>query len=312
MYNGIVNVYKPSGMTSFDVIAKMRRIFGQKKIGHTGTLDPMAKGVLVTVLGSATCLADTIVSKEKEYEAELTLGIKTDTDDITGERVDDVALASENEKCFLADREKAEESVRRTILSFVKKYDQIPPKYSAIKINGKKLYEYARAGVEIEIPAREVEIYSIDILSMDLPKVRFLVRCTKGTYIRSLCRDIGEELGLGGTMSDLIRRRVQNFTDENAFTLEKLEELKEIGQLEDTILPTDSLVSCYERADILPEFEKYLLNGNKLSKDMFEIKKNGTEKKECDIIRLYDCSNKLHALYRYDAKDKVYRNYKTL
>ncbi|MBP5732814.1 MAG: tRNA pseudouridine(55) synthase TruB, partial [Lachnospiraceae bacterium] len=191
MLNGMIIVKKEAGFTSNDVVAKMRGICGQRKVGHTGTLDPDATGVLPVCLGNGTKLCDMLAERDKEYVTELLLGVTTDTQDISG--------------TVLSEREvnASEEEVRAAIQSFVGAYDQVPPMYSALKVNGKKLYELAREGKEVERKARRVAILEIEILEMKLPVVKLRVACTKGTYIRTLCHDIGEKLGCGGTMKSL-------------------------------------------------------------------------------------------------------------
>ena len=208
MIHGIINVYKEKGFTSHDVVAKLRGIVGQKKIGHTGTLDPDATGVLPVCLGKATKLCDLLTDKNKTYEAVLLLGKTTDTQDITGEVLEEKSTEA-----------LTEEKVREAIEGFIGDYEQIPPMYSALKVNGKKLYELAREGKVIERKARPVKILDIQILEIDLPKVRMEVSCSKGTYIRTLCHDIGEKLGCGGCMESLIRTRVSTFRIEDAKTL---------------------------------------------------------------------------------------------
>ena len=183
MINGIINIYKEAGFTSHDVVAKLRGIVKQKKIGHTGTLDPDAVGVLPVCFGNATKLCDMLTDKSKEYEACLLLGLETDTQDISG-----TVLAEHEVKV-------SEQEVLEAIKSFEGVYEQIPPMYSALKVNGKKLYELARQGKEVERQPRKVEISYIRILSCELPEVRFVVGCSKGTYIRTLCDDIGKKLG---------------------------------------------------------------------------------------------------------------------
>ena len=201
MIHGIINVYKEKGFTSHDVVAKLRGIVGQKKIGHTGTLDPDATGVLPVCLGKATKLCDLLTDKNKTYEAVLLLGKTTDTQDITGEVLEEKSTEA-----------LTEEKVREAIEGFIGDYEQIPPMYSALKVNGKKLYELAREGKVIERKARPVKILDIQILEIDLPKVRMEVSCSKGTYIRTLCHDIGEKLGCGGCMESLIRTRVSTLS----------------------------------------------------------------------------------------------------
>ena len=185
-WNGVINIYKEAGFTSHDVVAKLRGILHQKKIGHTGTLDPDAEGVLPVCLGKATRLCDMLTDHEKEYEAVLRLGVSTDTQDSSGTILCEKPVAV------------SEEEVRACIVSFLGEQMQIPPMYSALKVNGKKLYELARAGIEVERKARPVTFYEIEVLAMELPLVRIRVRCSRGTYIRTLCHDIGEKLGCGG------------------------------------------------------------------------------------------------------------------
>ena len=200
MINGIVNIYKEKGYTSHDVVAVLRKVVGQKKIGHTGTLDPDATGVLPVCLGRATKVCELLTDHDKTYEALLLLGKTTDTQDISGE------VLEERDPGDLT-----EEEVRSCIESFIGEYDQIPPMYSALKVNGKKLYELAREGKTVERKSRKVQIHGIRILEMNLPHVRMEVDCSKGTYIRTLCHDIGEKLQVGGCMEELERTKVGRF-----------------------------------------------------------------------------------------------------
>ena len=209
MYDGIINVYKEKGFTSFDVVAKMRGILGQKKVGHTGTLDPEAEGVLPVCVGKGTRLCDMLTDRDKTYEATLLLGMETDTQDTTG------TVLSETDASGLT-----EEAVREAVLCFVGDYDQIPPMYSALKVNGRKLCDLARQGVEVERKPRPVKIYDITIRSIRLPEVVMTVSCSKGTYIRTLCHDIGEKLAVGGCMKKLLRTRAAGFRMEDSRTLD--------------------------------------------------------------------------------------------
>ena len=202
MINGIVNIYKEKGYTSHDVVAVLRKVVGQKKIGHTGTLDPDATGVLPVCLGRATKVCELLTDHDKTYEALLLLGKTTDTQDISGE------VLEERDPGDLT-----EEEVRSCIESFIGEYDQIPPMYSALKVNGKKLYELAREGKTVERKSRKVQIHGIRILEMNFPHVRMEVDCSKGTYIRTLCHDIGEKLQVGGCMEELERTKVGRFPE---------------------------------------------------------------------------------------------------
>ena len=250
MLNGIINIYKEKGFTSHDVVAKMRGICKQKKIGHTGTLDPDATGVLPVCLGSGTKLCDMFTDKDKEYVAELLLGVETDTQDVTGQ------ILKQSEVNV------TEEQVREAVLSFQGEYMQIPPMYSALKVNGKKLYELARAGKEVERQARPVTIHEIEIQEMNLPVVKIRVACSKGTYIRTLCADIGEKLGCGGTMQSLLRTKVGIFELKDAVTLSQLEQIRDEQGLESVLYPVDSAFEECPTLHIKPEFRKLLDNGN--------------------------------------------------
>ncbi len=296
MYQGIVILNKEPGFTSFDAVAVCRRIFGQKAVGHTGTLDPMARGVLPICLGRATKLSDLLVSTEKEYEVEMELGRTTDTDDSTGQEL------SQTDPSGLS-----EDQVKDALLHYIGDYDQVPPRYAAIKKDGRKLYEYARAGIEVEMPGRPVSIYEIEILGMELPKVTYRVRCSKGTYIRSLCRDVGRDLGVGAVMTALQRRITSGFTLEQSVTLAELEKAKQEGRLEQYIRPMDQLLEMYGAVTCLPEGEKLLLNGNQLPARMV----TGAELRDQDMYRVY-YKDTLAALYRFESGRNMLRNVKML
>ena len=242
--DGIINVYKEAGFTSHDVVAKLRGICRQKKIGHTGTLDPQATGVLPVCLGSATRACEMLTDRTKEYVAELLLGKITDTQDTTGTVLEEREVAVD------------EAQVREVIGSFVGGYDQIPPMYSALKVNGKKLYELARAGKEVERQARHVDLPAIEILEIRLPVVKFRVECSKGTYIRTLCQDIGEKL------QSLVRTRVGEFRLTDALTLTQLQELRDTGRLEEALLPTDRIFADFHAVHVEEKWRKLIDNGN--------------------------------------------------
>lgn len=280
--DGIVNIYKEKGFTSHDVVAKMRGILKQKKIGHTGTLDPEAVGVLPVCLGKATKLCSLLTDWDKQYEAVLRLGMTTDTEDMTGQILTEAA-------CNVT-----KEQVKEAIESFVGTYEQVPPMYSAKKINGKKLYELAREGKVVERKPTSVTITSIEIKEISLPEVTFVVTCSKGTYIRSLCRDIGQKLGCGGCMAALTRTRTGNFTIEAAIPLKKLEQLRDDGELTNYITPIEQVLSMYEKAQVYKPFEKLLYNGNPLLQSQFQLAGQQTQK-----IRMYDTKGNFIGLYCY-------------
>ena len=249
MINGIINVYKEKDFTSHDVVAKLRGIVKQKKIGHTGTLDPDATGVLPVCLGNATKLCDMLTDKSKEYVTTMRLGFCTDTQDISGEvlKKQEVNVTKED--------------VTEAVMSFVGKYDQIPPMYSALKVNGKKLYELAREGIEIERKARSIEIFAIEIMDINLPDITMKVHCSKGTYIRTLCHDIGLKLGCFATMVSLKRTKVANFLLENAYTLSQIEACVKDEKLQDILTKTEDMFELLS-VRVAPPYEKLLFNGN--------------------------------------------------
>lgn len=289
MVHGILNVYKEKGYTSHDVVAKLRGIVGQKKIGHTGTLDPDATGVLPVCLGKATKVCDLLTDKDKTYRAILRLGITTDTQDVSGQ------VIKERDPRGLK-----EEEVRQAILSFVGAYEQVPPMYSALKVNGKKLYELAREGKTVERKSRPVHIHEIQIQEMNLPRVEFTVTCSKGTYIRTLCHDVGEKLGVGGCMEELERIAVGRFHLRDALTLKEIQEMKEEGTLEEVLRPVDSVFLQYPKMQVKASCESLAFNGNPLPKKGVEVFEGA---KEDQIFRLYTESGEFLALYKKTPKD---------
>lgn len=285
MINGIVNINKETGFTSHDVVAKLRGITNQRKIGHTGTLDPDAKGVLPICFGKATKVCELLTNKDKVYITTLLLGKVTDTQDSSGKVIDEYDVS-----------ELLESDLQRCILSFVGEYMQIPPMYSALKVKGKKLYELAREGVEIERAPRKVLINYIKILRIDLPRVKMEVSCSKGTYIRTLCHDIGEKLNCGGLMENLLRIKVGDFALEESITIDQFEYIFSKGQLGDVLLKVDEIFCDYPRKTVLEGEERLAYNGNAIPLDIIV--------EEADIIngdkvRLYDFNNDFIGIYKY-------------
>lgn len=253
MMDGIINVYKEKGYTSHDVVAKLRGILRMKKIGHTGTLDPDAEGVLPVCLGKATKLCDLLTDKTKTYQAVMLLGQETDTQDTTGEVLAQYPVNA------------TEEEVREAVESFLGPYMQVPPMYSALKVNGKKLYELARAGKEVEREARPVEIFEIHVDSIELPRVTMTVTCSKGTYIRTLCYDIGRKLGCGGCMEHLLRTRVDRFELADSLKLSQIEELRDRGEVENHVIAVDEVFAGLPAYTAVPgDGDKLVHNGNPL------------------------------------------------
>ncbi|MDD3570826.1 MAG: tRNA pseudouridine(55) synthase TruB [Lachnospiraceae bacterium] len=293
--DGIINIYKEKGFTSHDVVAVVRRTINQKKVGHTGTLDPEAEGVLPVCVGRGTKLADYIMAADKQYLAQLTLGKTTTTEDHMGEVIETKPV------------EFNEEKIRIAVSKFTGEVLQIPPMYSAIKIKGKKLYELAREGKEVERAARKIYIENIEITRFIPPnEVEILVTCSKGTYIRTLCADIGKELGCGGHMSKLLRTRSGNFKLDNAITLEKLKEICENGDIESVLLPMEKALSTYNRIFVDGRGDKLLHNGCKIY-DYF-LKSSDQPYAVGDTVTAYDSENTLVGIFTVindDEKNKV-------
>ena len=303
--DGIINVYKEKGFTSHDVVAKLRGILRMKKIGHTGTLDPAAEGVLPVCLGKGTRLCDMLTDKTKTYRAVLLLGQETDTQDTTG------VVQAEYPVHV------TEEEVRKAIVSFLGDYMQIPPMYSALKVNGKKLYELARQGKEVEREARPVQILDIQIESIDLPRATFFVTCSKGTYIRTLCYDIGRKLGCGGCMESL------------------LEKLRDEGRVEEAVVPVEGVFLRLPALVTKPgDGDKLVHNGNPFPAELAEAEDcdlsvefgagsdcaaepAGRSETECglaasvadrfDGVRVYDSEHHFIGIYRYSEEKRRYQ-----
>lgn len=292
MLNGIIIIHKEAGYTSHDVVAKMRGICRQKKIGHTGTLDPQATGVLPVCLGSGTKLCDMLTDKDKEYVAELLLGVETDTQDTTGQVLRESPVNASGEE------------VRAAVMSFLGEYSQVPPMYSALKVDGKKLYELARAGKEVERQARKVMIHEIEILDMKLPVVKLRVACSKGTYIRTLCADIGAKLGCGGTMKSLQRTRVGSFDLERAVTLAELEKIRDEERLEEILFPVDSAFANCPKLHVRQEFAKLVDNGNSFYPNQtVERRTYGSG----EWVSVYRENGSFVGVYAFDAGRKWYK-----
>jgi len=247
--NGILNILKPPGMTSHDIVSIVRKRLNIKKVGHAGTLDPGAAGVLPVCVGQATKISQYLLDSNKKYRTELTLGVRTDTEDMYGTVIGRSSVVS------------TKEEIERAIMSFIGTYNQIPPMYSAVKIKGKRLYELARKGIEIERNSRTVTVYSIDIIEIEGNKAMFDVLCSKGTYIRTLCKDIGDVLGCGGTMSFLLRTVSGKFDLETTVTVE---ELLETERIEDLLLPSDFPLEHMPKIIVKPISVKQALNGNNI------------------------------------------------
>lgn len=293
MIHGVINIYKEKGFTSHDVVAKLRGITKQKKIGHTGTLDPDAEGVLPVCFGAATRLCDMLTDQNKTYRAVMLLGKETDTQDITG------TVMSEHPVHV------TEDMVRKTAEEFVGDYEQIPPMYSALKVNGKKLYELAREGKTVERAARTVKILDLTIEQIDLPRVTMTVACSKGTYIRTLCHDIGRKLGCGACMEELTRIRVGEFVAEEGLRLAEVEELQRKDALSEHVIPVDQMLGQYPAVMVKEEAVKLLYNGNPLYPH--HLAGEFTGKKATGWVRIYDTSEHFCGIYQYHTQKRMYQ-----
>ena len=293
---GFLNVYKPKGMTSFDVVAVLRRITKIKQIGHTGTLDPFAVGVLPICIGKSTRLIE-YLNDDKEYLATVQFGQDTDTYDLEGK-----VTKSYGKKI-------TKDEVIEVLKSFEGEIEQFPPIYSAIKVNGKKLYELARNGIEIERKPRRVEISHIEILECSLPKIHFRVSCSKGTYIRALCADIGDKLGCGAAMKSLIRTRVGTFVIEEAWKLSEVEKMVAEGKLLEHVIAPDRVFMEYPKVKVKSVFEKALANGNILGLNQVTFEKENTLQ-EGELIRVYNSGDIFTGVYTYMAEEKGLKPYK--
>ena len=307
-YNGLINIYKEPGFTSNDVVAKLRGILHQKKIGHTGTLDPDAVGVLVVCLGTGTKLVEMLTDHDKEYIAECRLGVKTDTQDMSGKVLEENMV------------EITSAELHEAVQAFVGDYDQIPPMYSAIKQNGRKLYELAREGIEVERKPRKVHIDAIKVLDEEKlfsdNTFAMEVKCSKGTYIRTLCNDIGERLGCGAAMQSLVRTRVGAFSLDSAITLSQVEQMRDAGTLDEMIKSPEYIFRDLDAIHVKDSCRALLENGNSFRKDnVINEDPDGVNDKEFEkemfsdgnMVRVYAEDDTFFGIYKYDARTRQFK-----
>ncbi len=293
MTDGIINVYKEKGYTSHDVVAKMRGILKMKKIGHTGTLDPDAEGVLPVCIGKGTRLVDMITDRDKTYEAVCRLGIITDTQDISGK---------------ILRTSKAEitpTQLQKAVKAYIGEYMQLPPMYSAIKVDGKKLYELARQGLEIERERRKVVIHDIRLEEFDEVKQEFkvTVQCGKGTYIRTLLHDIGETLGCGAVMVQLLRTAVGGFSVQEALRLSEIEALVREDKLSEHIVTIERIFEGYSKITINQEFDRLVHNGNLFQPSQAQEEPTVLPGEQ---VRVYDSVDKFIGIYEFSPEKGAY------
>lgn len=285
--NGVLNIFKPKGMSSFDAVRVVKKVAGTGKVGHTGTLDPEATGVLPICIGRATKIIDYIMDSEKVYEVTLKLGIRTTTYDLEGEVLEEIDPSH-----------LTEEEILNSINSFKGEYSQIPPMYSALKQNGVRLYELARKGIEVERKGRLINIHNLEDVKINNPYISMKVTCSKGTYIRSLCYDIGEKLGVFATMTQLNRAKTSVFSQEKSININEL--TKE--NINDYILSMEEALEKYDKIIVNKKYVKLLVNGVRVADGRFTKDKVINNK----LYRVYDDENNFIGLgERNDAGFKI-------
>ena len=284
--DGVLAVWKPEGWTSHDVVAKVRGITRERRIGHTGTLDPMVTGVLPLCIGKATRVVEYLQELPKQYEAVLRFGIATDTEDATGKVIDSKDASA-----------LTEEQVRKAVHAFVGDIEQIPPMYSAVKVDGKRLYELAREGKTVERKSRQVTIHDIEIMELNLgvaqPTVRLRVLCSKGTYIRTLCVDIGQALGYPSTMESLIRTQSAHFTRDHCYTMDQIREAVDRGTIQELLMPIDTAVSYLPEITVMDALAHYALQGKGIP-----FRACSFQPLTNQLYRLYDEQRRFYGLFQ--------------
>ena len=288
MANGILVIDKSAGWTSQDVAAKLRGVFHERRVGHGGTLDPMATGVLPIFIGRATRAAEFLESAEKEYIAGLCLGVVTDTQDTSGNILETHPVTA------------TREAVQAALAQFLGPIEQIPPMYSAVKIGGQKLYELARKGKEIERKPRSITIHELELLEGEGTEFTLRVRCSKGTYVRTLCHDLGRALGCGGCMEELLRTKVGRFSLEESHTLSEVQAAMEEGTIQDQIYPVEQVLADYPAVYADSYGDRLLLNGNPLSENLVS-----PQHKE-GWVRMYASDGTFTGIFQWDAGKKKY------
>ena len=291
--DGVLIINKPKGYTSYDVVSIVKKKLNISKVGHTGTLDPNATGVLPILVGKATKISKYLIEHNKTYVAELRLGEKSATGDIEGEIVERKSIPNLKEN-----------KIKETLETFLGKQMQKPPIYSSIKINGKKAYEYARKGQTVEIEPRKIEIMEISLIKFENNIITFSTSCSKGTYIRTLCEDIGNRLGCGACMQSLKRTRVGNFSIDNSYTLSQIEQMVQAGKTDEILTPIDEMFSDSRKIIISQEYDKLLYNGNKLPYNSIQGK-NDVQHNEDEQVRVYDKNDEFIGVYRFEGNEFV-------
>ena len=298
MLNGIINVYKEVGFTSRDAVSKLTGILRQRKIGHTGTLDPAAEGVLPMCIGKATKLCELLTDHRKQYIAEIKFGIATDTEDVTGEIIEETSFSND-----WYEEKLTEDNLSKVISGFIGRQLQTPPMYSAKRVGGKRLYELAREGKVIERKPCEITIYSIEIKNIDVSRreATIVVDCSKGTYIRTLCKDIGNELGCKAAMKSLIRTKTGDFLLENSYKLDEIEKLVKENRVSEIIIPIEDVFKNLQRVDVSGYAGILLENGGIIKADAVKPDIEALEPKNGEKFRMYNDEGEFKAVYSYNG-----------
>ena len=302
MINGVINVYKEVGYTSRDAVSKPTGILRQRKIGHTGTLDPAAEGVLPMCVGKATKLCELLTDHKKQYIAVMKLGIATDTEDITGEITEKTDF---DEDWY--EENLTVENLTKIKSKFIGTQLQTPPMYSAKRVNGKRLYELAREGKVIERKPCEITIYGIEIKNIDVinREITMIVDCSKGTYIRTLCKDIGEAIGCKAAMKSLLRTRTGDFYLENSYKLDEIEEIVKEDRLDDIIIPIEKIFNNLRRIDVTGYSSVLLDNGGIIKMEEASLEADADNLQDGEKFRMYNKDGEFKAIYSYDGKMNV-------
>lgn len=304
MLNGIINVYKEVGFTSRDAVSKLTGILRQRKIGHTGTLDPAAEGVLPMCIGKATKLCELLTDHRKQYIAEIKFGIATDTEDVTGEIIEETNFSNDWYKEKLT-----EDNLSKVISGFIGRQLQTPPMYSAKRVGGKRLYELAREGKVIERKPCEITIYSIEIKNIDVSRreATIVVDCSKGTYIRTLCKDIGNELGCKAAMKSLIRTKTGDFLLENSYKLDEIEKLVKENRVSEIIIPIEDVFKNLQRVDVSGYAGILLENGGIIKAAAVKPDIETLEPKNGEKFRMYNDEGEFKAVYSYNGDINAFK-----
>lgn len=304
MLNGIINVYKEVGFTSRDAVSKLTGILRQRKIGHTGTLDPAAEGVLPMCIGKATKLCELLTDHRKQYIAEIKFGIATDTEDVTGEVIEETGFSNEWYKEHLS-----EAVLSKVISGFIGRQLQTPPMYSAKRVGGKRLYELAREGKVIERKPCEITIYGIEIKNIDASnrEATIVVDCSKGTYIRTLCKDIGDELGCKAAMKSLIRTKTGDFLLENSYKLDEIEKLVKENRVSEIIIPIEDVFKNLQRVDVSGYAGILLENGGIIKAAAVKPDIEALEPKNGEKFRMYNDEGEFKAVYSYNGDINAFK-----